>query len=851
MVTTDASLVPMPEKPVDWDALPKVGIGWEVGMQHGWGIHGYYLAKRMVERRVAVPLIKRVGKITNAEAQPLLVPVSCSDFKDSFYPMIFAGGNMPTEDFGRRTPHDMMIHVFENPDFTAGQIDYLKSFEDRIITVSQWCSDVLRSEGIPAKCVHLGVDTAMFKPRPRGKRFGEGRFVIFSGGKAELRKGQDIVLAAFKIFQERHREALLVTMWHNHWPATTLGLHYSPYIHYWPFQPPAYRDDPLGIDPVLWARANGVSADMHEDLGVLDRDSLASLMCSFDVALFPNRCEGGTNMVAMECLASGVPTILSDVVGHRDLIMHPVSCYALEQSPTCTLPGSNASWGEPSVDECVEALEYVYAHQGEARNTGIIASEVMQSDWDWSVRMDEQIKALAIGRDYVAFEKAKEATIASILSEPDNKLALEYAAYAADLRNNSGHAKLAAHVARRAYNMAPKDGRIVGQMGNLLITSHHPEAAREYSERAMKLLPAEKDTLIHNVALSLMYAGRSEQALREFAKIKEPSIEAIFDRACCLMLAGRWKEGWQEHEIRRLHVPDHHRKRVMPEWEGQRIGGAAMVHQVTDYGCDGTLWVTCEQGIGDTIMFARYLPWARSRCNRLVFSVYPGLMPIFYGYPGVDEIRSYDPFVPEPEADFHVPMQSLAHYAGTMPDSVPPDPGHFINVARVVQAKLAVREGDFKVGIVWKGAKHHTRDFERSMPVEALYPLIEVPGVQLYSFQLDGAADLAKAGLDKLVSDVSGQLDTWHASLGAIQQLDLLITVDTSVAHAAGVLGVPVWVLICKLPDWRWLKSGDTTPWYPSMTLFRQRKAGVWDDVVTAVRNRLHLLAQGKDVSRR
>src|SRR5262249_51523361 len=222
------------------------------------------------------------------------------------------------------------------------------------ITVSQWNADHLNAAGIPAKCLHLGVDVETFKPRRKAKRFGEDRFVIFSGGQAELRKGHDIVLSAFKAFHQRHSDALLVTMWHNFWPDTAKELAHSAYA----CGVPESEIDANRLKPTItrrsiakWVRAFGIPAEAHEELGVIDRMSLAELFASVDAGLFPNRCEAGTNMVAMEALSSGVPCILSNNSGHRDLIDYPIPCFALESTKPCDFASANIMWGESDIEE--------------------------------------------------------------------------------------------------------------------------------------------------------------------------------------------------------------------------------------------------------------------------------------------------------------------------------------------------------------------------------------------------------------------------------------------------------------------------------------------------------------------
>jgi glycosyltransferase involved in cell wall biosynthesis len=257
------------------------------------------------------------------------------------------------------------------------------------MAVSRWNAEILRHIRPDVHYCPLGVDTKLFSPGPRDHRFGKGRFVVFSGGKAEYRKGQDLVLAAFKPFQQRHPDAVLVVAWHNLWPATAEGLAHSAYG---TGGPPLRPDGTLGF--AEWAARFGIPATNFVDLGQISNRETGALLRAAHVALFPNRAEGGTNMVAMECLAAGVPTILSNNSGHRDLIAE-IPCFALDQQRPIGGTGLGG-WAESSVDEIVATLEKCYESRDMARDTGRAAAKVMQQSWGWGTRMDAQIAAMGM-----------------------------------------------------------------------------------------------------------------------------------------------------------------------------------------------------------------------------------------------------------------------------------------------------------------------------------------------------------------------------------------------------------------------------------------------------------------------
>jgi glycosyltransferase involved in cell wall biosynthesis len=255
---------------------------------------------------------------------------------------------------------------------------------DEIITGSTWNEEVLREHGITRlRTVLQGVDPTLFHPAPRAGILGD-RFLVFSGGKLERRKGQDIALAAFRAFAQSHPDAVLVTAWHSPWPKHASSLDASGLVAPVPFTADG-RVDVMG-----WAQASGLAAHQVLDLGAVANASMPALLREMDVALFPNRCEGGTNLVAMETMACGVPTILSANTGHRDLIEGD-NCYALtRQAPVPERPG----WGESDLDEIVAALEAAYADRDDARRRGAAGAATLAA-LPWS-RTAREIKAAVL-----------------------------------------------------------------------------------------------------------------------------------------------------------------------------------------------------------------------------------------------------------------------------------------------------------------------------------------------------------------------------------------------------------------------------------------------------------------------
>jgi glycosyltransferase involved in cell wall biosynthesis len=270
------------------------------------------------------------------------------------------------------------VIFFEDTRITVEALEKAKKYS-AIVAGSNWNADVLKSCGLTnVRMVNQGIDPAIFHPAPKSNLLGD-RFVIFSGGKLEYRKGQDIVVAAFKQFRATHPDALLLTAWHNFWPQYMLGIEQTGNV---AGLPNINRDGSLGIS--AWLIANGLPIDSFIDIGLIPNHLAGQILREADCAVFTNRCEGGTNLVAMESMACGIPTILSANTGHLDLIYSNI-CYPLfsqrRVKPTAHFPGVEG-WGESDVEEVVAALEQIYTNREAAKLRGLAAANFML-DWTW------------------------------------------------------------------------------------------------------------------------------------------------------------------------------------------------------------------------------------------------------------------------------------------------------------------------------------------------------------------------------------------------------------------------------------------------------------------------------------
>ncbi len=376
----------------------QIGIGWQVGVPSGWGTYGVNLAIEAGKRGIAPALFFRARELnfTEAQAAALTTPlarhahwheVRKQGHVDLGFPMLHALGDkldFPDMLHGLNGKPDFGVVFFESATIPAANIETARRFA-AIITGSTWNADILKRHGLTVRNVLQGIDPALFFPASRTGRFA-GRFAVFSGGKLEYRKGQDLVVSAFKRFQKRHDDALLVAAWHSPWPEAAQRLSASPHV---AGAPPIKAGR---VDVTGWLQANGLPDHSFVDLGTLANAATAELLREVDVAVMPSRCEGGTNLVAMECMACGVPTILSRNTGHMDLISTD-NCYALDfQIPMGQVTGRAdlEGWGESSIDEIVTKLEQAYADRTDAAARGAAAARQMTA-WSWAVQIERML----------------------------------------------------------------------------------------------------------------------------------------------------------------------------------------------------------------------------------------------------------------------------------------------------------------------------------------------------------------------------------------------------------------------------------------------------------------------------
>jgi tetratricopeptide (TPR) repeat protein len=321
-----------------------------------------------------------------------------------------------------------------------------------------------------------------------------------------------------------------------------------------------------------------------------------------------------------------------------------------------------------------------------------------------------------------------------------------------------------------------------------------------------------------------------DQALRQ-----DPDhAETHFNRALLWLLMGDWTKGWSEYDwrFRIKDFPPH--SFTQPRWDGGPLAGR-------------TLLVLAEQGLGDTIHFLRFVLLARQCGGRVILQCQPQLLPLLAECLGEQELIVQGK--PLPAFDVYAPLVSMPGILGHLPTTIPAAvPYLHASPERVEHWKKELEPiQGFRIGIAWQGTPKFRGDRLRSIPLPQFAGLAKVPGIQLISLQKGPGTDQLQALAGKIpVIDLGSGLDEASGAFvdtaAVMMNLDLVVSSDTAVPHLAGALGVPVWLALALVPDWRWLLEREDTPWYPTMRLFRQTRYGRWDDVFARIADELQTL---------
>jgi tetratricopeptide (TPR) repeat protein len=481
-----------------------------------------------------------------------------------------------------------------------------------------------------------------------------------------------------------------------------------------------------------------------------------------------------------------------------------------------------------SLGAYAEALQVQPDHVEALSNMAVALTELKRFD----EALDHVDRALALRPDY-ADAWHNRGNIERCQKKFDEALAdfrksLELKPGVANAHNNIGiilHEQGQREAALAEFDIAQSiDANLAEVHGNranvLRELNRFEEALAEY-DAAIALKSGVRDAH-NNRAICLAEMRRIPEAIAEFeaaARIDPAFAEAPWNKAILLIMIGRDAEGWPGYELRwkRKEFDDKPNPYGKKPWMGERdISGKVLL-------------LIAEQGIGDTLQMLRYIPLLAAKGIRVVAAVQNPLVDLVKTMPGAWGVLGERQ--PIPHWDEFIPTMSLPLAFGGRPEDYPRNIPYLF-APEAAKTRWAERLGPRtrpRIALAWSGSREHKNDHNRSMPLKTLAPLLEVDA-EFISLQIDHRErDLP---LDPRILNLQSEIRDFTDTAAIIEQCDLVVSVDTSVAHLAGALGKPLWLLLPFMPDFRWYLEGDTTPWYPSATLWRQGEDRAWEPVI-------------------
>ncbi|MDA8430852.1 MAG: tetratricopeptide repeat protein [Geobacteraceae bacterium] len=392
---------------------------------------------------------------------------------------------------------------------------------------------------------------------------------------------------------------------------------------------------------------------------------------------------------------------------------------------------------------------------------------------------------------------------------------------------------------RQALFLNPGSPSIWLRLGDVFLKQRFPAEAEACLQKAHVLAPGSIDILL-SLGAALFQLGKTEQAFdccRKMLSIDPNCVEAAYNLAYLQLRSGDYRAGFANFEARlamkALKIDD--RSYSQPRWDGSPLAGRSIL-------------IFGEQGLGDVIQFSRYLPLVAERGGRVILEIDPPLIPLFSGFSGVSQVvaKSDTP----PLSDVYAQLLSLPFFFGTTPETVPNMiPYISPDAAKAAEWRQLLSDGPaYRVGFVWRGSPRNPLDQDRSCPLAMFSPLAALVGIRFYSLQVG-------AGSDEIISpdpgielvDHTGRLSDLSDTAAFIANLDLVIGVDTAVVHLAGAMGKPVWIMLSRAADWRWIVGRHDSPWYPTARVFWQEQRGDWGGTISCVKDALAQLLGEKE----
>jgi Tfp pilus assembly protein PilF len=376
---------------------------------------------------------------------------------------------------------------------------------------------------------------------------------------------------------------------------------------------------------------------------------------------------------------------------------------------------------------------------------------------------------------------------------------------------------------RRALAITPDEAPVLSNLGRSYLAIKRPDLAIPYLEKSLAIAPDEIPVL-GDYAICLCSSGRYADSLpvyRHMYRVLPSCNDARYLESLALLALGDYENGWRRHEVRWYARLGQELRRAMPGpyWTGEDdlTGQSILIH--------------AEQGHGDTIMYLRYIPMLRERAERVVLEVHPALKSLLEGTPDL-YARGED----LPRVSTHCSFMSLPRAFRTTLETIPNDVPYLTVPHRTLETwrdRLGPKDSRRRIGVAWTGA---SRVWNRSIPLRQLKPLLQRDDCQFHVLQTDmepGDREIM-ATLPDLV-DHSQDLESFADTAAIAACMDLIVTVDTALGHLAGALALPVWTMLPFGAEYRWRLSGETSPWYPTMRLFRQPALSDWPGVIAAI----------------
>jgi TPR repeat/Tetratricopeptide repeat len=383
-----------------------------------------------------------------------------------------------------------------------------------------------------------------------------------------------------------------------------------------------------------------------------------------------------------------------------------------------------------------------------------------------------------------------------------------------------------------AHAIDPTNPQIPNNKANALsLLGRFDEALQNYTS-ALKIAPNYVEAIVNRGNTLLLNRNQDAMAsYQEAIRLRPDDADAHYGLSFALLRLGDFKRGLQEYEWRwrRLEMSTYRRDLGRPLWMG-------------DTSIEGkTLLLHAEQGFGDTIHFVRFALQLAKLGGKIWLEVQPALKPLIHEWPGISVFGRGEAL---PTFDLHCPLLSLPFVLGTSLETISADIPYLVAPAERVDywRGRIPQDGRLKVGITWSGNKTFRNDRHRSMTLDSFRPILNTPGVTFVTLNPDLADDDVKflAGLPH-VAPLASEFHNFADTAGVIENLDLVISTDTSVPHLAGAMKKEVWILLGFAPDWRWFLDRNDSPWYPTAKLYRQSKIGDWSSLVEKVRSELRL----------